>query len=199
MPDRRRQRYGDVDYDWDYRVETTSATVGWGTRFRGLLHAPYQPVDPELFRAIMSSLEFDFTEFTFLDIGSGKGRALLLASEHPFKRIIGVELLPELNQIASVNIQKFSSPLQRCHHIETVRGDATQFIFPPEAMVIFLFHPLPEAELRELMLRLSTSLASLPRPIYLIYAYPAFESVIAGFSSFQKIAGTLQYSVFRHI
>jgi len=66
-------------------------------------------------------------------------------------------------------------------------------------MVIFLFHPLPEAELRELMLRLSTSLASLPRPIYLIYAYPAFESVIAGFSSFQKIAGTLQYSVFRHI
>lgn len=50
LPDRRRQRYGEADYDWDYRVDTTSATVGWRDRLLGLLHSPYQPTEPALFR-----------------------------------------------------------------------------------------------------------------------------------------------------
>jgi hypothetical protein len=45
-PARRRQRYCDVEYDWDYRVDTTSATVGWRDRLLGLLHTPYQPSEP---------------------------------------------------------------------------------------------------------------------------------------------------------
>jgi hypothetical protein len=38
LPSRRRRRYGDVDYDWDHRVDTTSATVNWRDRLLGLLN-----------------------------------------------------------------------------------------------------------------------------------------------------------------
>jgi len=34
-PERRRQRYGDMEYDWEHRVNTTSGTVGWGARLVG--------------------------------------------------------------------------------------------------------------------------------------------------------------------
>src|ERR1700689_1338145 len=55
-PSRRRQRYGDVDYDWDFRVDTTSATVGWRDRLLGHLHSPYQPTEPAPFREMLASL-----------------------------------------------------------------------------------------------------------------------------------------------
>lgn len=199
LPDRRRQRYGDVEYDWEYRVDTTSATVGWRTRFRGLLHSTYQPVDAELFRAIMNSLPVEFPKFTFIDIGSGKGRALLLASEYPFERIIGVELLPELHRIAWENIHKFPSDLQRCSNIESVWGDATEFHFSQHPLVLFLFHPLPEADFRRVMMNLIASLRQFPRPVYLIYTHPLFESIVEASGSFKKLCGSQQYSVFRNL
>lgn len=85
LPSRRRQRYGDVDYDWDFRVDTTSANVGWRDRLLGMLHSPYQPTDPALFHEMLDSLKIDFRDFTFIDIGSGKGRTLLMASDYPFR------------------------------------------------------------------------------------------------------------------
>ena len=88
-PERRRQRYGDVQYDWDYRVDTTSATIGWRDRLLGMLHSPYQPTEPSLFHEMLSALKIDFREFTFIDLGSGKGRVLLMAADYPFRRIVG--------------------------------------------------------------------------------------------------------------
>ena len=52
-PSRRRQRYGDVDYDWDFRVDTTAATVGWRDRLLGHFHSPYQPTEPTLFHEML--------------------------------------------------------------------------------------------------------------------------------------------------
>src|SRR3984885_13557549 len=104
-PSRRQQRYGDVDYDWDFRVDTTSATVGWRDRLLGHFHSPYQPTEPTLFGEMIESLmqvtpKINLPEFTFIDIGSGKGRALLMASQYPFRRILGIELLPVLHRVA---------------------------------------------------------------------------------------------------
>src|SRR5579862_4764599 len=59
-PARRRQRFGDVDYDWDYRVDTTGATVGWRDRLLGVLHSPYQPTEPALFHEMLDSLATRF-------------------------------------------------------------------------------------------------------------------------------------------
>ena len=70
-PERRRQRYGDMEYDWENRVNTTSGTVGWRARLLGLFYSPYQPTEPTLFREMMASLPIEFDQFTSVDLGSG--------------------------------------------------------------------------------------------------------------------------------
>jgi SAM-dependent methyltransferase len=190
-PERRRRRYGDAEYDWEQHVNTTSGGVAARSRLLGLLHSEYQPIEPELFREIMARMEIDFDQFTFVDIGSGKGRALLLAAERPFRRIIGIELLPELHPIASENAKRLSR-----HVIELNCGDAAQFSFPSEPLVVFLFNPLPGAGVRSVVRNIETSLQQSPRPVYLIYVNPEHEQVVCALSRLRKFSGTHQYSLF---
>jgi SAM-dependent methyltransferase len=192
LPDHRRQRFGDMDYDWEHRVDTTSGTVGWRTRLFGLLNSPYQPIPAEEFRAIMDSLAVDFRQFTFIDIGSGKGRALLLATEYGFRRIIGIELLPELDRVARENVQK----LRVKANIELVCADATEFSFPVEPTVVFFFNPLPESSLRRLVRNIEESLRHNPHAFYVAYANPVLEHTLTTSPLFRKAFGTPHYSVF---
>jgi SAM-dependent methyltransferase len=198
-PARRRERYGDIDYDWDHRVDTTSATVAWKDRLRGLFHSPYQPTEPALFREMVLSLRIDFSQSTFIDIGSGKGRTLLMASDFPFRRILGVELLPGLHRIAKNNILRYKSDAQKCGVIETVCEDATRFVFPAEAMVLYLFNPLPEAGLVQVISNLEQSLEQYRRPVHVLYHNPLLERVLAESKRFKKISGTDQYSVYANL
>ena len=112
-PTRRRSRYGDIDYDFDHGVDTTWATVTLRTRIRELLSgARYQPSEPSLFHQILQSVPVTPDGFTFIDLGSGKGRTLLMASAYPFRRIVGLELLAELNAIACQNIARYHDDRQ---------------------------------------------------------------------------------------
>lgn len=200
-PSRQRQRYGDVEYDWDRRVDTTSATVGWRDRLLGLFCSAYQPTDPAFFREMLTPLtlaspKIDFHEYTFIDIGSGKGRVLLMAADYPFRRILGIELLPALHRAAQENISKYKSDSQQCFAIESICGDARSFVFPQEPTVLYLFNPLPEAGLVEMLGNLERSLREHPRPVYVLYHNPLLEHVVTRSPVWKKIAGTHQYSIF---
>lgn len=196
MPDRARQRYGDVDYDWEHRVDTTSANVSWRARIIGLLNSSYQPIESPLFQEMLSALGIDYAQFTFIDIGSGKGRPLLMASEYPFRRIIGVEFLPELHAIAVENIRRFPGERKRCKQIEPKLADATTFEFPSEPLVVFMFHPLPENGFRKVIANLAQSIRENPRPVWLVYANPLFEDIVLKSGFFRRTAGTQQYTIF---
>jgi SAM-dependent methyltransferase len=198
-PSRRRQRYGDMEYDWEHRVNTTSGTVGWRARLLGAFHSPYQATEPGLFREMMASLPISFKEFTFVDIGSGKGRTLLMASEYPFRRIIGVELIAELHRAAEENIRVYNSATQRCSQIEAVCGDACEFAFPADPLMIYLFNPLPEAGMRRLIGNLEQSLAENPRIAWVLYHNPLLEHVIRERAGFEKLGGTEQYSLYSRV
>ena len=196
-PAQRRRRYGDAGYDWDYRVDTTSATVGWRERLIGQFHSAYQPTEPALFKEMMASLKIDFQEFTFIDIGSGKGRVLLMAADYPFRRILGIELLPALHRVAQENLSAYKSDSQQCFALETVCGDAREFVFPAEPILLYLFNPLPELALIEVMANLENSLRQFPRVVYLLYHNPLLEHVLAKHPAFTKIGGTPLHSLFR--
>lgn len=196
-PAQRRRRYGDSEYDWDYRVNTTSATVPWRDRLLGHFHSAYQPTEPALFKEMMARLEIDFPKFTFIDIGSGKGRVLLMAADYPFRRIIGIELLPALHRVAQENLTAYKSDSRQCFILDAVCGDARHFVFPTEPLVIYMFNPLPETGLMDVLTNLDHSLTQFPRTIYVLYHNPLLESLLANYPAFTKIAGTHQYSVFR--
>jgi len=197
LPSRRRQRYGDIDFDFDYRVDTTAANIGRLNHLVGVLSGtPYQPCDPELFRATVGGLEIAYEQFTFVDIGSGKGRALLLAAEYPFRRIVGVEWMPELHRSALENIRRLQSGTQKCRDIEPICADARQFEFPAGALLVFLFNPLPERALKAVIGNLEEAIRLEPRPVWLVYHNPLLEHVMAERGVFRKTGGTMQWAVF---
>jgi hypothetical protein len=198
-PERLRQRYGDADYDWDYRVNTTSGAVGWRDRLLGMFHSAYQPTEPAAFHEMLDSLQrhsnLDFRDFTFVDLGSGKGRTLLMASDYPFRRIVGVELLPSLHQTAEQNLKQYKHDSQKCFAMESVCADATHFFFPDDPLVLYLFNPLGESGLRQVTANLQQSLRSRPRPVYVLYHNPLLEYVLGESATLRKISGTHQFSL----
>lgn len=200
IPERRRQRYGDADYDWEHRVNTTSGAVGWRDRLVGSFHSAYQPTEPTVFREVLEALQrrvnLNFEEFVFVDLGSGKGRTLLMASDYPFQRIIGVEFLPSLTRIAAHNLAQYKSDSQKCSALESVCADATTFSLPVAPLVIYLFNPFPESGLRLAVSNMERSLDQNPRPIYVLYHNPEQEHVLSESAHFKKIGSTHQYSIF---
>lgn len=94
----------------------------------------YHPIEPERLRSVVASLGVEFEDYTFIDYGSGKGRGLLLASEFPFKRIIGLEFLPELHGIAENNIRQYRSATQKCRNVQSMNLDFVNFMLPPDRL-----------------------------------------------------------------
>ena len=196
-PERKRSRYGDMDFDWEHRVDTTAGTVDNRTRLASMLGgSPYQPSEPSLFHEMLNSLALDWPRFTFIDLGSGKGRALLMAADYPFRRILGVEFVPELHQIALDNIRKYRGLGQKYFGIECACGDAREFQFPAEPLLLYLFNPLPEPALHKVLDNLQRSLAEHPRDIYILYHNPELERVLVERSRWKKVGGTHQYAVY---
>jgi len=198
-PSRLHQRYGDAEYDWEHRVNTTSGAVEWRERLLGVLHSPYQPTDPVLFREMLDDLQrrenLNFAGFDFLDLGSGKGRTLLMASDYPFRRIVGVEILPALARIAQENIRSYKAESRKCFAIECICADAIEFALPGGPLVIFLFNPFSEAGLRKFVSSLSLSVTETSRRVYVLYHNPLLEQELAS-KGLRKIGGTHQYAMF---
>src|SRR5580704_425289 len=90
----------------------------------------YFAVAPSVFHSIMQALrdrlQLDYRRFSFVDVGSGKGRALMLASDYPFREIMGVELSPELDRVARANIARYTGRRHRTP-ISSIQGDAAEF------------------------------------------------------------------------
>lgn len=199
-PSRLKSRFGDADYDWDHRMNTTSGAVGWHDRLLGQFHSAYQPTDPSSFREMLQAFQeiasVDLGQFAFIDLGSGKGRTLLMASEYPFRRITGVELLPNLNEIARQNLAEYKSDSEQCSSLESVCADATQFLFPDGPLLLYLFNPLPEWGLRKVLDNLKRSSQQAPRPIYVLYHNPVLEQVLGEAGFLKNLALTDQYSIY---
>ena len=200
-PERRRQRYGDADYDWEHRVNTTSAAVDWRDRLLGVFHSPYQPTESALFHEMLDAWReqshAELHDFVFVDLGAGKGRTLLMASDYPFRSIVGVELLPALHQTAQENLKKYRSESQKCFALEAICGDASEFAFPAEPTVLYLFNPFPESGLRRVIANLERSLRERPRAVFVLYHNPLLEPVLAECTELKKIGGTHQYAIYR--
>ena len=137
----------------------------------------YQTAIVEVFIDILKNLSLSFQDFIFVDLGSGKGRALLLASQFPFKQIIGVELSAQLHQIACRNIHIYRDDQQQCYEIRSVCEDASRYEIPSENIVFYLFNPFDEQVMRAVLTNIEASVPDHPRHIYVAYLKPVHRRI----------------------
>lgn len=114
--------------------------------------------------------------FTFLDFGCGKGRALIVASELPFRRVMGVEIDAALCRISLANAAAIQTKFPTRPRIEVFEGDVTLMVLPPGNLVVFIYHAFGLALFERLVERLMTAAES--RLLFVIYQNPAFGHVL---------------------
>jgi SAM-dependent methyltransferase len=171
-------------FDEKFDVETSGLMYELPS---GHEHDPYNngyfAVAPSVFHAVLGllaeRLRMDFGEYTFVDIGSGKGRALLLAAGYPFRQVIGVELSPELDRIARANIARYSGPELQAP-ITVVHGDAAGFRWPSGPLLVYLWNSFTQPVMEQVLESLRRSLTEVPRPLYVVYIHPELESLLSG-------------------
>lgn len=151
----------------------------------------YLPSPPRVTRWMLNAIGVAHEEYSFVDLGCGKGRVVLVASEYPFRRVIGVELSEMLATVARRNVAKYAAA-SRARQVEIACMDATAFEWPQEPLVVHLYHPFQSDVLRRVLQSLEASLRAQPRPVviaYLLYS-SAIDEVTAVFNEFPAFRQT---------
>ncbi|GAC1388367.1 MAG: hypothetical protein NVSMB31_02230 [Vulcanimicrobiaceae bacterium] len=130
----------------------------------------------------------DFTpsEATFVDVGSGMGRVVLLASHYAFKQILGVEISPALHEIARENLANYRDARQRCRDIRLVRADAGSYRLPTGNLLLYLYNPFESVMVERFVQQIATQLQG--RDAVLIYHTPVGRDAIEQAVGFRLVA-----------
>ena len=164
-------------FDVQFDVRTSGLVAGRHLKsgHRHDRHATaYYGVAPSVFQALVKRWQRSgpaaaLADTTFIDLGAGMGRALLLASELGFKTVAGVELHPALARIARKNVSLWRAAGRERGAIRIVQGDAVEFALPPGPLLAFLFNPFGAPVLRRLLKRWRKALVAPLQGLDLLY------------------------------
>ncbi len=168
-------------------------TGGWlssgelsGNSLSSLYSTAYYGVPPSTLRQAIRSLPIDPAIFTFIDLGCGKGRALLVAAEFAFPRLMGVEIAPELCRVAETNISRNPDWTSRAF---ILNQDAATVQFPISPLLIFLYNPFLAPVLRRALANLEQQLRRAPREVWILYGdNPRYTKVLERFPFIREIS-----------
>lgn len=139
----------------------------------------YQPSSASMVSNLLSELDIDYSQFSFLDFGAGKGKVLLLAGKFPFQSVIGIEFCSELQQIALDNIAGQSKNNINAKNIDCVHADVTQFPLPDGPLVLYFYNPFGEKIMRQVVNSIEQSYKNNQREIIVLYVEPALRDVFS--------------------
>jgi SAM-dependent methyltransferase len=144
--------------------------------------------NPLVFTEIVRRCALAGPEHGFLDVGAGKGRALLLASEAGFGRVVGVERSAALCAVACRNVGS---------RAEVVHADAADFPVPDDVDVAYLFDPFGAGPLERVLANVDASLARAPRVFHVVYVHPRLSDQVTGAGYVPVAAGGVDWIVLR--
>ena len=170
-------------HPFDVRFGTQTNGAVMGEQLEGdspsLYWAPgYHGIAPSVFGEVMTRLALDWSRYTFVDIGCGKGRAVMLAMQFGFRAVTGCELSPSLAAVAQENLRIFAALQNPAMPCSIVEQDALEFELPTGPLVLFLFHPFAGPVMRRFLLRLRRALDHEPREVWLVYVHPELEALL---------------------
>ena len=125
-------------FDLEFGVKTSGLIAGrhLGAGHRNDRHATaYYAVAPSVFHSLLARWRrccplAPLDAYTFIDLGAGMGRAMLLAAESPFRAVLGIELHPTLARIGRRNLQRWRTAGRALAPMRMHCRDATEFKMP---------------------------------------------------------------------
>jgi SAM-dependent methyltransferase len=162
----------DLAHDTDTSGFVPAGDLAQLAREAARAHAlPYGGSQPSIIRTVLAAL-MPLDCFTFVDLGCGKGRPLLVASEFSFRGIVGVELSAPLAEIARHNAGTIARRFPHRTPIRVVLGDATRFPLPAGNLVLFLYNPFGDEAIAKVVEAVNAALTDAQRTIYVVYYNP---------------------------
>lgn len=157
----------------------------------------FQSIHEDLFEKAFRHLRINHSDFVFVDFGSGKGKALLLASRYPFKIIIGVEFSANLCQTCRRNLELYRSPDQKTRAFEIAHVNAGHYELLLEPSVFFFHNPFRGALMQSVLEHIASSLQAHPRPAWIIYCNPDCASLVDSLELFEPVASGKRFRIWR--
>ena len=187
--------------DWKYNADTggtiqmaeldvTAPNAAFATCYRAALGW--------VIRRFIRQLPIDPAQFTFVDLGSGKGRALLVAAEFDFSSVVGVEFCAALHETALANIAHLPAARRAGGRVRSVLGDATEFPLPQTDLVCFLYNPFGPPVIDAVAERLAAHCDAGFR-VFVIYINPRHRDVFERAGRFETIYEHNKGVIFRAI
>lgn len=145
----------------------------------------YQGASYYILFSIFGELPAEVRNRPFIDYGCGKGRALFVAEQCGFTKLIGIDIALELIQMANENkaVYRKANPRSEIHF---TFADAVSYQIPDDASVFYFFNPFGEEIMRQVTANIRESVKLYPRTVYCVYLNPKYRSVFEeeGFSVF---------------
>ena len=145
----------------------------------------YRPTPWRAFKQMLPRDEVGRDD-VFCDLGCGMGRAVLLAARYPFKRVIGVELAPELADIARRNVEQVRAKVE-AGDVEIVTADATAYPIPDDLTVLYLYNPFTGEIFDRVLENLLASVDRAPRRLRVIYRHPTEHEKLEASGRFERV------------
>jgi SAM-dependent methyltransferase len=182
-------------FDAEFGVKTSGLVAGRHLKsgHRHDRHATaYYGIAPSVLRALIerwrkSRPAAAIAETTFVDLGAGMGRAVLLASEIGFKAVLGVELHPALAAVATKNVRIWRAAGRERGPMRIVEADAAEFTLPEGPVLVFLFNPFGAPVMRRMLRRWKKLSAGREAGLDLLYVNNEQESVLESEQGWRRL------------
>lgn len=182
--------FRDLTFDFKYKTDT----MGWRELSTLDVLGPnrehgvqYQPTQARALREVLDGAGLP-REGTFLDLGCGKGRTMILMAEFGYRRIIGVEFAELLCDVARQNLAGYRRRFSSQAEFQVVHADAAEYPIPAEVRAIYLCNPFDEVVMAKVVRNIETSLRKSPRQLHLIYGHPLQRGLIEANGLFREVA-----------
>lgn len=159
----------------------------------------YHACDVSRFYRIMSAIDLAPEQTTFVDIGSGKGRALFMADRLKLARLVGVELSPALHAAAQRNVRSYRQVTGSSTPIDLENVDATEYELPPGRVVVFMFNPFQREIMERFAAKLSRAGIERGPDLTVVYVHPVVPGPLEAALGLVKVhedRGSLDFMVF---
>lgn len=165
---------------------TYEATADKSPGLQGPGRVQYSPSPWWILRWLLPRAEVKASD-VFVEFGCGKGRVVLdAARRYPFRRVVGVELAPDLSEVARQLVERERSRL-RCRDVRIETVDATEYPIPDDMTYAYLYNPFYGEIFERVCANIIASLDRAPRTLRMIYLHPAHHDTLMATGRFRLV------------